>query len=181
MDFGASDMPMTDMQLKEFQDKRGSAVLALPDRAGRGRSHLQRRRASPHRSNFTPEALAGIFLGKITKWNDPELVKANPGVNLPKSDIVVVHRAEGSGTTFIWVDYLSKVSKEWETKVGKGASVNWPVGLGGKGNEGVAGQIKQTANSMGYVELIYAIQNKMAYRQGEECRGRICAKPTWRA
>jgi phosphate transport system substrate-binding protein len=113
--------------------------------------------------NFTPEALAGIFLGKITKWNDPELVKANPGAKLPSADIVVVHRSDGSGTTFIWVDYLSKVSKEWETKVGKGTSVNWPVGLGGQGNEGVAGQIRQTPNSLGYVELIYAIQSKMPY------------------
>ena len=121
--------------------------------------------------NFTPEALAGIFLGHITKWNDPELVKANPGVNLPKSDIVVVHRAEGSGTTFIWVDYLAKVSKEWETKVGRGASVQWPVGLGGQGNEGVAGQVKQTPNSIGYVELIYAIQNKMPYGKVKNLAG----------
>src|SRR6185503_11238380 len=118
-----------------------------------------------------PEALAGIFLGKITKWNDPELVKANPGVNLPANDIAVVHRSDGSGTTFIWVDYLSKVSKEWETKVGRGTSVNWPVGLGGKGNEGVAGQVKQQPNSIGYVELIYAIQNKMAYGKVKNAAG----------
>src|SRR5258708_20878688 len=112
--------------------------------------------------NFTPEALAGILLGKITKWNDPELTKANPGVNLPAKDMIVVHRSDGSGTTYVWVDYLAKVSKEWETKVGRGTSVNWPVGLGGKGNEGVAGQVKQTPYSFGYVELIYAVQNKMA-------------------
>jgi phosphate transport system substrate-binding protein len=111
--------------------------------------------------NFTPDALAGIFLGKITKWNDPELVKANPSVKLPAADIIVVHRSDGSGTTYIWTDYLSKVSKEWETKVGRGTSVNWPVGLGGKGNEGVSGQVQQTPNSIGYVELIYAVQNKM--------------------
>ncbi len=113
--------------------------------------------------NFTPEALAGIFLGKITKWSDPEFKKANAGVNLPDKNIVVIHRSDGSGTTYVWVDYLSKVSPEWKSKVGVNTSVNWPVGLGGKGNEGVAGLIKQTPNSMGYVELIYAIQNKMLY------------------
>jgi phosphate transport system substrate-binding protein len=122
--------------------------------------------------NFTPEAIAGIFLGQIKKWNDPELAKANPGVNLPGSDIVVVHRSDGSGTTYVFVDYLSKVSKEWETKVGRGTSVNWPVGLGGKGNEGVAGQIKQTPNSIGYIELIYAIQNKMAYGNVKNAAGK---------
>jgi phosphate transport system substrate-binding protein len=113
--------------------------------------------------NFTPEALAGIFLGKITKWNDPAIAGANKGVNLPGNDIVVVHRSDGSGTSYIWTDYLSKVSEEWKNKVGKGSSVNWPVGLGGKGNEGVAGLVKQTSNGFGYVELIYAIQNKMPY------------------
>jgi phosphate transport system substrate-binding protein len=113
--------------------------------------------------NFTPEALSGIFLGKITKWNDPAIAGANKGVNLPGNDIVVVHRSDGSGTSYIWTDYLSKISDEWKSKVGKGASVNWPVGLGGKGNEGVAGLVKQTANAVGYVELIYAIQNKMPY------------------
>jgi phosphate transport system substrate-binding protein len=100
-------------------------------------------------------------MGKITKWNDAELAKANPGVNLPGNGIIVVHRSDGSGTTYIWTDYLSKVSKDWEIKVGRGTSVNWPVGLGGKGNEGVSGQVKQTPNSIGYVELIYAVQNKM--------------------
>jgi len=112
---------------------------------------------------FTPEALAGIYLKKITKWNDPELVKANPGVKLPDNEIVVVHRSDGSGTTFVWTDYLSKVSPEWKSKVGANTSVSWPVGLGGKGNEGVAGAVKQTPNSIGYVELIYALQNKMSY------------------
>ncbi len=119
---------------------------------------------------FTPEALAGIFLGKITKWNDPAIAGANPGVKLPADDIVVVHRSDGSGTTYIWTDYLSKVSEEWKTKVGKDTSVNWPVGLGGKGNEGVAGLVKQTPDSIGYVELIYAIQNNMPYGIGEERR-----------
>jgi phosphate transport system substrate-binding protein len=170
VDFGASDGPMNDMQLKEFQDKRGSAVLHFPTVLGADvpTYHVAGVTGS---LNFTPEALAGIFLGKITKWNDPALVQANPGVNLPKSDIVVVHRSDGSGTTYVWVDYLSKVSKEWAMKVGKGTSVNWPVGLGGKGNEGVAGQIEQTANSMGYVELVYAIQNKMTYGKVKNAAG----------
>jgi phosphate transport system substrate-binding protein len=170
IDFGASDMPMTDVQIKEFQAKRGTAVLHFPTILGADVPAYNIPGVTA-KLNFTPEALAGIFLGKITKWNDPELVKANPGVNLPANDIAVVHRSDGSGTTFIWVDYLSKVSKEWETKVGRGTSVNWPVGLGGKGNEGVAGQVKQQPNSIGYVELIYAIQNKMAYGKVKNAAG----------
>jgi len=170
IDFGASDMPMTDAQMKEFQAKRGTAVLHFPTILGADVPAYNIPGVTA-KLNFTPEALAGIFLGKITKWNDPELVKANPGVNLPANDIAVVHRSDGSGTTFIWVDYLSKVSKEWETKVGRGTSVNWPVGLGGKGNEGVAGQVKQQPNSIGYVELIYAIQNKMAYGKVKNAAG----------
>jgi len=121
--------------------------------------------------NFTPEAIAGIFLGKITKWNDPAIAGANAGVKLPGNDIVVVHRSDGSGTSYIWTDYLSKVSDDWKNKVGKGTSVNWPVGLGGKGNEGVAGLIKQTPNSFGYVELIYAIQNNMPYGRVKNSSG----------
>lgn len=170
VDFGASDMPLTDMQLKEFQDKRGMGLLHFPTVLGADVPAYNVPGVTAA-LNFTPEALAGIFLGHITKWNDPELVKANPGVNLPKSDIVVVHRAEGSGTTFIWVDYLSKVNKEWETKVGRGTAVNWPVGLGGQGNEGVAGQIKQTPNSLGYIELTYALQNKIPYGKVKDAAG----------
>jgi phosphate transport system substrate-binding protein len=113
--------------------------------------------------NFTPEALAGIFLGKVTKWNDPAIAGPNKGVNLPAAEIVVVHRSDGSGTTYIWTDYLSKVSDEWKTKVGKGTSVNWPTGIGGKGNEGVMGSVKTTPNAIGYVELIYAVQNNIPY------------------
>jgi phosphate transport system substrate-binding protein len=113
--------------------------------------------------NFTPEALSGIFLGKVTKWNDPAIASANPGMKLPNSDIVVVHRSDGSGTTYIFTDYLSKISPEWQSKVGKNTSVNWPVGLGGKGNEGVSSLIEQTPGAIGYVELIYAIQNKMNF------------------
>jgi phosphate transport system substrate-binding protein len=112
---------------------------------------------------LTPEAIAGVFLGKIKRWDDPELASSNPGVNLPASDITVVHRSDGSGTTFVFTDYLSKVSPEWKERVGAGPSVNWPVGIGAKGNEGVTGQVKQTPNSIGYVELIYAEQNKLPY------------------
>jgi len=162
VDFGASDGPMTEEQLKAFQDKRGCAVLHFPTVLGADVPVYNVPGVGTD-LNFTPEALAGIFLGKITKWNDPELVKANPKVKLPDTDIIVVHRSDGSGTTYVWVDYLSKISPEWQTKVGKGTSVNWPVGLGGKGNEGVAGQVKQSANSIGYVELIYAAQNKMSF------------------
>ena len=158
VDFGASDGPMTDDQLKQagfkilhFPTVLGAAVLTynVPGVA----TDLK----------FTPDAIAGIYLGKITKWNDPAISGPNPGVKLPGDDIVVVHRSDGSGTTYIWSDYLSKVSPEWQMKVGKGTSVNWPVGLGGKGNEGVSGLVKQTPDSIGYVELIYAIQNNMPY------------------
>jgi phosphate transport system substrate-binding protein len=112
---------------------------------------------------FTPEVLAGIFMGKITSWNDPAIAKENPGVKLPSDQIVVIHRSDGSGTTYIWTDYLSKVSSDWQSQVGKGTSVKWPVGLGGKGNEGVAGMIRQMQGSIGYVELVYAVQNKITY------------------
>jgi phosphate transport system substrate-binding protein len=112
---------------------------------------------------FTPEALAGIMLGKIKKWNDPELKKANTGEALPGKEIVVVHRAEASGTTFVWTDYLSKVSPDWKSKVGSSTAVNWPVGLGAKGNEGVSGMVQQTPYSFGYVELVYVLQNKLPY------------------
>jgi phosphate transport system substrate-binding protein len=164
VDFGATDGPMNDDQLKAFQEKRGGPVLHFPTVLGADvpTYNIPGVNAS---LNFTPEALAGIFLGKITKWNDPAIADANKGVNLPAkdNDIVVVHRSDGSGTTYIWTDYLSKVSDEWKNKVGKGTSPNWPVGLGGKGNEGVTGLIKQTPNSMGYVELIYAAQNNIPY------------------
>ncbi len=160
VDFGASDGPMNDMQIKAFHDKHGFGILHFPTVMGADVPVYNVVGINTDLS-FTPDALAGIFLGKITNWNDPELMKANPGLKLPSADIVVVHRSDGSGTTYIWTDYLSKVSKEWETKVGRGTSVNWPVGLGGKGNEGVSGQVEQTPNSIGYVELIYAVQNKM--------------------
>jgi len=170
VDFGATDGPMNDDQLKEFQTKRGMAVLHFPTVLGADVPTYNIPGVTAE-LNFTGEALAGIFLGKITKWNDAELAKANPNVKLPANEIVVVHRSDGSGTSFIWTDYLSKVSKEWETKVGRGTSVNWPVGLGGKGNEGVAGQVRQTPNSIGYVELVYAVQNKMAYGRVKNAAG----------
>jgi phosphate transport system substrate-binding protein len=162
VDFGASDGPMDDTQLAEFKTKRGCEVLHFPTVLGADVPTYNIPGVTGE-LNFTGEALAGIFLGKITKWNDPAIASANPGVKLPNMDIVVVHRSESSGTTYIWVDYLAKVSPEWKTKVGVKTAVNWPVGLGSKGNEGVSGQIKQTQGSIGYVELIYAIQSKMPY------------------
>ena len=162
VDFGASDGPMTDEQLKAFTAKRGTEILHFPTVLGADVPTYNIPGVSAE-LNFTPEALAGIFLGSITKWNDPAIAGANKDVNLPASDIVVIHRSDGSGTTYIWTDYLSKVSETWNSKVGKGTSVNWPVGLGGKGNEGVAGLVKQTPYAIGYVELIYAVQNKMPY------------------
>ena len=170
VDFGASDGPMNDEQLKAFQDKHGFAILHFPTVMGADVPAYNIPGVSAE-LNFTPEALAGVFLGKITKWNDPAIAGANKGVNLPGNDIVVVHRSDGSGTTYIWTDYLSKVSDEWKNKVGKGTSVNWPVGLGGKGNEGVAGLVKQTPNAFGYVELIYAVQNKMPYGKVKNSSG----------
>jgi phosphate transport system substrate-binding protein len=170
VDFGASDGPMTDDQVKQFREKRGSNILHFPTVLGADVPTYNVPGISGQ-LNFTGEALVGIFFGKITKWNDPELAKANPGVKLPANNIVVVHRSEGSGTTYVWVDYLSKISPEWKQKVGVAGSVNWPVGLGGKGNEGVSGQIKQTPNSIGYVELIYAVQNKMTYGKVKNSAG----------
>ena len=162
VDFGATDGPMNDEQLKAFQEKHGSGILHFPTVLGAvvPTYNIPGVEAS---LNFTPEALAGIFLGKITKWNDPAITDANKGIKLPANEIVVVHRAESSGTTYVWTDYLSKVSDEWKTKVGKGAAVNWPVGLGAKGNEAVTGTVKNTPNSVGYVELIYAEANKIPY------------------
>lgn len=166
VDFGASDGPMNDQQIKDFEQKRGCTILHFPTVLGADVPTYNLPGVTAE-LNFTPAALAGIFLGKITKWNDPELVKANPNVNLPDHDLVVVHRSDGSGTTYIWVDFLAKVSPEWKEKVGVGTSVNWPVGLGAKGNEGVSGQVKQTDYAIGYVELIYALQNKMLYGKVE--------------
>ena len=163
VDFGASDMPLTDEQLKAFKDKHGFNVLLFPTVIGADVPTYNVPGVTQE-LNFTPEALAGIFLGKITMWNDPAIAAPNSGVKLPADKIVVVHRSEGSGTTFCWTDYLSKVSPEWKSKVGKpNVSVDWPTGIGGKGNDGVAGLIKQQKGSLGYVELIYAVKNHLPY------------------
>ena len=158
VDFGASDGPMSDEQLSQAKTK----ILHVPTVLGAVVPAYNVPGVNAE-IKFTPEALAGIFLGKITSWNDNALTSANPGVNLPNQPIIVVHRADGSGTTFIWTDYLSKVSSEWQGQVGKNTSVKWPVGLAGKGNEGVAGMIRQMQGSIGYIELIYAVQNKIPY------------------
>jgi phosphate transport system substrate-binding protein len=158
VDFGASDGPMTDQQLADASGRifhiptvMGSVVLAynLPG-IDKG-------------LKLTPDALAGIFLGHITNWSDAKIASANPGVSIPSMPIVVSRRSDGSGTTFIFVDYLSSISNDWKLKVGKGTSVNWPVGIGGKGNEGVAGIVKQTPGAIGYVELSYAVKNNLPY------------------
>jgi phosphate transport system substrate-binding protein len=158
VDFGASDGPMTDDQLKEAKIK----ILHLPTVMGADVPAYNIPGVAGE-LKFTPEALAGIFLGRVTKWNDKAIAGANPGVTLPDKDIIVVHRSDGSGTTYIWTDYLSKISSDWQSQVGKGTSVKWPIGLGGKGNEGVAGMIRQLPGSVGYVELIYAVQNNIPY------------------
>ena len=168
VDFGASDGPMSDEQLAQSKFK----ILHFPTVLGADVPSYNIAGVSGE-LNFTQKALAGIFLGTITKWNDPELTKANPGVNLPSADIVVVHRSDGSGTTYIWTDFLSKVSDEWKNKIGKGTSVNWPVGLGGKGNEGVSGLVKQTPNAIGYIELVYAAQNGIAFGKVQNAAGKF--------
>jgi phosphate transport system substrate-binding protein len=166
VDFGASDGPMSDGELAQAKTK----ILHFPTVLGAvvPTYNIPGVTAS---LNFTPEALAGIYLGKITKWNDPALTGPNPGVSLPDADILVVHRADGSGTTYIFTDYLSKVSDEWKSQVGTGKSPKWPAGLGGKGNEGVAGTVKQQSGAIGYVELIYAIQNNMSYGKVKNAAG----------
>jgi len=162
VDFGASDGPMTPDQLAEYKTKRGVEILHFPTVLG-GVVPAYNVPGVTGQLKFTPAALSGIFLGTITKWNDPAIAKANPGVKLPSADIVVAHRSDGSGTTYVWTDYLSKISADWKSKVGTNSSVNWPVGLGANGNAGVAGLIKQTEGALGYVELIYAVQNNIAF------------------
>jgi phosphate transport system substrate-binding protein len=171
VDFGASDGPMTDDNLSKAPGK----ILHIPTVAGavvitynvEGNPALK----------LDADTIAGIFLGTIKKWNDPKIAATNSGVKLPDKDIVVVHRSDGSGTTFIFTDYVSKVSPEWKSKVGTNTSVSWPAGIGGKGNEGVSGQVKQTPGAIGYVELIYAIQNKMPYADIKNSAGEF-VKPT---
>jgi len=166
VDFGATDGPMTDEQLGKAKTK----ILHIPSVLGAVVPAYNIPGVNAE-LKFTGEVLANIFLGKISTWNDPAIAKLNPGVNLPSQPIVVVHRSDGSGTTFIFTDYLSKVSPEWKSAVGKGTSVSWKTGMGGKGNEGVAGYIRNIKGSIGYVELIYALQNKIAYGSVQNAAG----------
>jgi len=157
VDFGATDGPMTDEQLKAA---KGGAVLHIPMALG-AVVPTYNLPGVADQLKFTPETLAGVFIGEITQWNDPKLVADNPALARIDKNIVVVHRSDGSGTTYIWTDYLSNVSPAWQQRVGTGTSVQWPAGLGGKGNEGVSGEVKQNQYAIGYVELIYALQNKL--------------------
>jgi len=175
VDFGGTDAPMSDSAIAAIQGN----VLHIPTVLG-AIVITYNLPGVTQQLKFTPEAIAGIFLGTITKWNDTRLASINPGVSLPATDIVVVHRSDGSGTTFGFTDYLSKVSPDWAQKVGKGTSVNWPVGLGGKGNEGVSATVGQTPGAVGYVELGYATANKMAFGQVRNSSGRFVA-PTLEA
>src|SRR2546426_7180249 len=171
VDFGASDGPMSDDNLSKAPGK----LLHIPTVAGA--DVVAYNLPGNPKVKLDADTIAGIFLGQVKKWNDPKIAALNAGVNLPDQEIVVVHRSDGSGTTYIWTDYLSKTSPEWKTKVGTNTSVNWPTGIGGKGNEGVAGQIKQTPGALGYVELIYAVQNKMPYAEVKNSAGEF-VKPT---
>jgi len=164
--FGATDGPMTNDQLQGAPGK----ILHFPTVLG-AVVPIYNIEGVNQELKFTGPVLADIFLGKITKWNDPAIAKANPGVNLPATDITVAHRSDGSGTSYIWVDFLAKVSPEWKQKVGVATSVNWPAGVGAKGNEGVSGLVKQTPGAIGYVELIYALQNKIAYGSVQNAAG----------
>ncbi len=169
VDFGASDGPMSDANLAKAPGK----ILHIPTVAGAdvitynlpGNPALQ----------LDGATIADIFLGKITKWNDPRIAGQNPSLRLPDADVVVVHRSDGSGTTYIFVDYLSSVSQQWEAKVGRGTSVKWPTGLGAKGNEGVTGQVKQLPGAIGYVELAYAVQNQLPYASVQNAAGNYIA------
>lgn len=162
VDFGATDAPMSDEQLQQVKEKQGSDVLHIPTVMG-AVVVTYNVPGVVKGLKLSPETLAGIFLGTITKWNDAQITALNSGLNLPDMSIVVAHRSDGSGTTNIFTDYLTKANKDWEAKVGRGTSVNWPVGLGGKGNEGVAGLVKQSEGSIGYVELAYAVKNNLPY------------------
>jgi phosphate transport system substrate-binding protein len=171
VDFGATDGPMTDEQLKQAPGE----LLHIPTVLGAVVATYNLPGAP--KLKFTGDVLADIFLGRITKWNDAKITALNPGATLPDQPIVVVHRSDGSGTTYIWVDYLSKISPEWHQKVGKGTSVNWPVGLGGKGNEGVSGQVKGQPGALGYVELAYAVKNNLPVASIKNANGKF-VEPT---
>src|SRR5262249_5423341 len=171
VDFGASDGPMSDENLAKAPGK----LLHIPTVAGAVVMSVNL--PGNPALTFDGEIIADIYLGKIKKWNDPKIAALNPGVKLPDNDVVVVHRSDGSGTTYIFTDYLSKVSPEWKQKVGNNTSVKWPTGIGAKGNEGVSGQVKQVPGAIGYVELIYALQNKMAFADLKNAAGQV-VKPS---
>lgn len=166
VDFGGSDAPMKDEDLKAGKGE----ILHIPTVLGADVITYNLPGVSTE-LKLNPETIAGIFLDSIKKWNDPQIASSNPGVTLPSSDIAVIHRSDGSGTTFVFTDYLSKVSPEWKEKVGAGTSVNWPAGEGAKGNEGVMARVKQSPNTIGYVELIYAEQNKLPYASVRNAAG----------
>ena len=168
VDFGASDMPMTDAQIADMKVKPLHFPTVL---GGIVLTYNIPNVTAPLK--FSPEVLAGIYLGDIKKWNDPKITADNAGVKLPAEDIVVVHRSDGSGTTYVFADYLAKVSPTWKTKVGVNSSLSWPTGMGQSKNDGVAGMVKQTPYSIGYVELIYAVQNKMAFAQLKNAAGKF--------
>jgi phosphate transport system substrate-binding protein len=163
---------MNDDQLKAYKTKNGVGILHFPTVLGAAVPTYNVPGVTGS-LNFTPDALAGIFLGRVARWNDPAIANANKGVNLPANDIVVIHRSDGSGTTYIFVDYLSKISSEWDKKVGRGTSVNWPVGLGGKGNEGVSGQVKNQPGALGFVELAYAVKNQLPVASVKNAAGKF--------
>lgn len=167
VDFGSSDKPLDSKELAE------AGLGQFPSVIGGVVPVVNIKGIEPGKIQFTGPLLADIFLGKVTKWNDPQIVAINAGVTLPDAMITVVHRSDGSGTTFNWVNYLSKVSPEWKTKIGEGTSVQWPVGVGGKGNEGVAAYVKQIPGSIGYVELAYSLQNKMTYGAVQNAAGKF--------
>ncbi len=172
VDFGATDGPMTDEQLRTA--KHGN-VLHIPTALGAVVPTYSVPEAAQTPLKFTPETLSGLFLGEITKWNDPRLVADNPVLQSVNKEIVTVHRSDGSGTTYVWVDYLASVSPEWKSRVGVGTSVKWPVGLGAKGNEGVAGEVKQSTYALGYIELIYALQSRLGVGQVKNKAGAFVA------
>lgn len=170
IDFGASDGPMTDAQINAFKQRHGFGILQLPTVLGADVPAYNVPGVNQD-LNFTPEALAGIFLGHIKTWNDAAIASANPGVHLPNAQVVVVHRSDGSGTTYCWTDYLSKISPEWRSRVGRNISVDWPVGIGGKGNPGVSALIKEQSGAIGYVELIYAVRSHLCYGRVKNSSG----------
>jgi phosphate transport system substrate-binding protein len=167
VDFGASDAPMTDEAMKNAPGK----ILHIPVVAGA--VAITYNLPGDLKLKFDDATLAGIYLGEITKWNDAKIAAVNPGVTLPDTSIIVVHRSDGSGTTFIFTDYLSSVNHDWASKVGKATSVNWPAGVGGKGSEGVSGQVKQLPGAIGYVELAYAVQNKLPVAELKNAAGKF--------